>query len=247
MKEIAVYTVIADNYEPLRKPLHRKLLKEADFYCFTNTSISSDYYNIVNVEKVDGSATLTNRYYKILSPAILENYKYTIYIDGAFKVVTESLRPLIEHVLAENDVALFKHRDRVCVYDEAKEIIRRRKANEKEVYRHVKRYSREGYPKNGGLIEAGVIVRNNQSSAMKKFVQEWWAEFYNNAHRDQLSFNYVLHKHPIKLAYIPGNIMNNDFFEYHIRPKTLPPKTLYEKFVGRYWVWRIAMLGNKAN
>lgn len=242
MKDIAVYTVIVDDYDPLREPLHRQLLEEADFYCFTNDQITSDFYTVVPIEKIYGDATLTNRYYKILLTPILSDYKYTIYIDGSFQITAPTIKLLIEEVLGNHDIALFKHQSRTCVYEEAKAVILRRKADYRSVYRHMKRYRQEGYPKDFGLIEASIIIRNNQSVRLKGFVEAWWQEFYHNAHRDQLSFNYVLWKYPIDLAYIPGSVPDNEFFKFFIRPKKLPPKTLYEKVICRYWTTKIDLL-----
>lgn len=245
MKKIAVYTVILDNYDPLRKPLHPQVKEEADFYCFTNCDIASDFYTVVPIEKMFNNAALTNRYYKILSHPCLNNYEYTIYIDGSLQIITNTFQQLIYQILGNNDLAVFRHQSRSCVYEEAKAIIYRRRATYKSVYDHVKRYSREKYPENVGLIEATAIIRNNQSSRVKEFVQMWWDEFYNNAHRDQLSFNYIHWKYPICLAHIPGTVSTNAYFKKYYRSTQLPPKTLYEKIIGRYWAIRIDLLNRR--
>lgn len=245
MKDIAVYIVIVDDYDPLRVPTHQSLSEEADFYCFTNTPMVSDFYTIVPIEKILSSATLTNRYYKILSHPVLSNYRYTVYLDGSLQITASTITPLIRQILGSNDMAVFKHRYRNCVYTEAKAIIYNRRANYKSVYKHVKRYYQEGYPEGFGLVEAGVIIRDNQSLEVKKFEQRWWKEFRNNAHRDQLSFNYVIWQYPIKLTYITGTISNNQFFKYHIRPAKLPPKTLYDKIKCRYWAAKVDITRGK--
>ncbi len=245
MKDIAVYTVILDKYDPLRVPPERRLLDEADFYCFTNSQLISDYYTIVPTEKMFDSASLTNRYYKILSHPKLSKYKYTIYHDGSVQITAHTLQPLITQILKGNHLALFKHRFRTCIYEEAKAVVYYRRANYRVVYNHVRRYRQEGYPASFGLIEGGVIVRNNQLPQLKNYMNAWWQEVYNNAPRDQLSFNYIVWKYPINVAFIPGDMSHNDFFKYCFHPAKLPPKTLLEKFVCRYWAIRIDLLQGK--
>ena len=244
MKNLAVYTVIIDDYDILKNPLHSRLAEEADFYCFTNTLMVSDFYKIVSVNKIFSSATLTNRYYKILSHPILSRYQYTVYLDGSFQIIADTLLPLIDQILKANDIAMFSHKDRSCVYEEAKAVILRQKANHRAVYQQVKRYSKEGFPCNNGLIEGPAIVRNHQSVHLQTFLDAWWREFYNNAHRDQLSFNYTLWKHPINLSFIPGIVTDNSFFRIHQHFDASSPKlkTLYEKIACRYWMMRVDML-----
>ena len=242
MKNLAIYTVIVDGYDSLKEPVHPQLREEADFYCFTNSDITSDYYTVVPIEKMFDSATLTNRYYKILSHPVLKDYQYTLYLDGSLQIITDTLQPLVT-LLEDNDVAMFKHRRKNCIYQEARAIIGHRRADCKTVFAHVKRYSQEGFPRNAGLVEAGAIVRNNQSSRLKAFEKAWWHEFYHNTHRDQLSFNYVLWKHPIRFVFIqPGNVARSLFFEKHEHHVPIRPNTLREKIIFRYWKIRINML-----
>ncbi len=245
MKEIAVYTVILDDYDPLRKPLHPRLKEEADFYCFTNSSITSDFFTIVPIEKKFDNASLTNRYYKILSHPLLKDYKYTIYLDGSLQIITSTLQSLIDKVLGNHDIALFKHRFRDCIYEEAKAVIYHRRADHETVYNHVKRYSQEGYPENLGLIEGGVIIRNNQSGQLKEFMQTWWQEICHHVPRDQLSFSYVKWKDPVRTAFIPGSIAENHFFKYFFHPHRPSSKTVYEKLSCRYWAIKVDLLHNK--
>ena len=245
MKEIAVYTVILDDYDPLRKPLHPRLKEEADFYCFTNSSITSDFFTIVPIEKKFDNASLTNRYYKILSHPLLKDYKYTIYLDGSLQITASTLQTLIYQILSDNDLAVFRHQSRSCVYEEAKAVIYRRRAEPRSVYYHVKRYHQEGYPENQGLIEATMILRNNQSSLVRAFAQKWWNEFYANAHRDQLSFNYIYWKNPIRLAFIPGTVAENVYAQKYTRPTKLSTKSLLEKLSCRYWAIKVDLLHNK--
>ncbi|MEM6843542.1 MAG: glycosyltransferase domain-containing protein [Bacteroidota bacterium] len=245
MKKIAIYTVIVDDYDSLKEPLHVQIREEADFYCFTNNPITSDFYTIVPIQKMFSDAALTNRYYKILSHPCLNNYEYTIYLDGSLQVITNTFRKLIYQILGNNDLSVFKHQGRSCVYEEAKAIIYRRRAAYKSVYNHVKRYRQEKYPENVGLIEATAIIRNNQSSRVKEFVQMWWDEFYNNAHRDQLSFNYIHWKYPLRLTFVSGTVADNEFFKKHYRPTKLPSKSLHEKLVSRYWAIKVDLLNGK--
>ena len=244
MKNVAVYTVIVDEYDSLKVPVHPQLREEADFYCFTNSEITSDFYTVVPIKKKFDSATLTNRYYKIRSHPVLQDYQYTIYLDGSMQLTTSTLQGLLT-LVANHDIALFKHRFRSCAYREARAIIGHRKAQHKQVYAQVKRYSREGFPKEFGLIEGGMLVRNYQSSSLKLFEEAWWQELYRYVHRDQLSFNYILWKYPLRFVPIPGSVDNNAFFRREVHAPSRP-STFREKIIFRYWKIKIDMLRIKA-
>lgn len=241
MKNIAVYTVIVDGYDSLKEPVHPQLREEADFYCFTNSDITSDCYTVVPIEKMFDSATLTNRYYKIRSHPILKDYQYTLYLDGSLQIITDTLQPLIR-LLGDHDIALFKHHIRTCIYQEARAVISRQKASYKVVYPHMKRYSQAGYPRNFGLIEGRVILRNNQAASLKSLEDAWWHEVYHHTPRDQLSFNYALWKHPVRFVPIPGKAGENSFFKTHHHAIQERTKTLRQRIVFRYWMIRLDLL-----
>ncbi len=73
------------------------------------------------------------------------------------------------------------------------------------------RYKREGYPRNNGLVAAGLIARKHNRRVIQ-FCRRWWQETKNGCYRDQLSFNYVLWKYgDITINKFPFGYRNSMF------------------------------------
>ena len=115
--------------------------------------------------------------------------------------------------LGDNDIALFRHSLRDCLYEEATAVVTFKEINRNAARRQMGHYLGRGYPKHNGLFANGVIVRRH-TERMKQLGLRWWAELCRwQTGRDQLSFCYVCWKMGIRCSTIPGNILNSDFTE----------------------------------
>ena len=65
-----------------------------------------------------------------------------------------------------------------------------------------KRYKKENFPDNKGLIESCLLIRKHNENQCIKIMNKWYNEIKNYSHRDQLSFNYIYWKNNIKIKYI---------------------------------------------
>ena len=118
---------------------------------------------------------------------------------------------LLMKYLGENDVAMFSHPIRDCVYKEADEVMRIWPEIGDNVQLQMKHYREEGYPEENGLMACGVIVRRH-TKATEALGNAWWAEWTRwKTARDQLSFAYVCWKLGVKVSVIPGNIFKNEY------------------------------------
>ena len=226
MKRIAVYTVLFNNYDELKLPKnHKKLRNESDFFCITNDPIiknPKEYYNILIKSELYSSPILSNRYYKILTPAELKEYEYTIYVDGSVLITADSLIELVYDILEEPKFALFRHPIRNCVYEEAKAIIDRDKLEPIEVLKHVRFLKGKKYPKNNGLHVCTVLIRKNDDQDVNVACHLWWQLFMNGAKRDKPHFDYVVSRSKVDVCEIPGalpfNVENgNAYFDHLMR------------------------------
>jgi hypothetical protein len=113
--------------------------------------------------------------------------------------------------LGDNDIAMFSHPIRDCIYKESEEVMRIWPQLEKNIKNQMKHYREEGYPEENGLMACGVIVRRH-TKATEALGNAWWAEWTRwKTARDQLSFAYVCWKLGVKVSIIPGNIFRNDY------------------------------------
>jgi hypothetical protein len=123
------------------------------------------------------------------------------------------VRELIDRYLVDADIALFRHSQRDCLYDEA-EACKKAGLDDPDVINYqVQRYRNEGYPAHDGLIEAGVLLRRH-TPAVQELSEAWWREICRGSPRDQISGNYVLHSLGITPAYFPDTVYTSQYFSF---------------------------------
>jgi hypothetical protein len=121
---------------------------------------------------------------------------------------------LIDLYLADSDLAVFQHRLRTCVYQEAGVCLQRNLDDRERIWQQICRYTREGYPANAGLAECSVILRRH-TAAVRAFNEEWWSEISRGSRRDQLSFDYTARKLGLRYGLFPGTLADTHLFHRH--------------------------------
>lgn len=152
--------------------------------------------------------------YKIL-PHKYFSSKISLFVDGNISLLA-SVDEIVQELLKDADMALFKHPWRQCLYQEHEHAIQRISAPFKPIMdKQVNMYKMEGMPANFGLGECGMLIRRN-NDVVNEFNERWWAEICRYTSRDQMSFPYVLWKMKdrIKINFIDGNVRDHKFFKY---------------------------------
>jgi|TARA_B100002019_G_C21210858_1_gene569346 hypothetical protein len=212
-----LYTTIFGGYDDITTP---KLPRDWDWKCFTEkNSIPLYSDNTRNAKK-----------FKILPHRYLQDYEYSIFIDGNMYVVG-NVDELIEKYLNDSNIAFFDHNKNImdprdCIYDEYNAIInlgkndpnQNYKDDPQTMYDQVKRYQDEGYPSHNGLITGMVILRRHNEKDCIRVMEDWWTEIKYGSKRDQLSFNYVAWKNKTKFNYMEGDSRNNEYFTRDTKP-----------------------------
>ena len=177
-----------------------------EFIAFLDFSWIMNPWHVVRIERQFASNVLEAKRYKLLPHVALPPHEYSLWIDGTIETIKpQRLEDMAHRYLSDADIAMFAHRTRTCVYEEGWECIRRQLDDRDTIYALMARYTQEGYPANHGLHEATVILRRN-TPQMQYFNEAWWQEVQNGSTRDQLSFNYLAHKHGLKIASLPGDL-----------------------------------------
>lgn len=213
-KKIAIYTSVFGGYDKLIEPLY--FPDNCDFYAITDIEIDRnsvwkkinelpEMKNMTNVEK--------NRYVKINPHLIFKEYDYSIYVDGNIKIMTD----LTEYIHRLNDIGIgtHKHHLRDCVYDELLAIIKAKKDTRENVEKHKKYLKETKMPRNYGLLQCSVIVREHNNPKCIKIMEEWWNEFKNYSKRDQISLPHVLYMNRInvdEISVLGNNVYSNPSF-----------------------------------
>ena len=155
-----------------------------------------------------------NRYacreYKIRAAKFFPEFDYSIWHDGSLRQKSD-LRHLIE-IVEDADIASYLHTHRNDLNEEMLMCIKLNKYFPKTLRKQVRDYQSKGCF-NGLLFETGVLVRKHNMN-MLEFGEMWWNELLKYSIRDQISFPYVLWKTGTQCKIIPGNVYNNDFFNF---------------------------------
>ena len=209
-EEIIVYTCIFGNYDLPQEPVF--VPNNCKFIIFTDQKISSnsvwkkaeipaELFNkqFSNAEK--------NRFCKMMPHLLFPNHRYSIYLDGNIKPVTDLTE--FVNLCTEFGMALHIHKARNCVYDEIEACRILRKSPDDALCKFAEFLEKKGFPHNYGMNECNVIVRDHTNTEVQSIMSEWWEMFKNGSvKRDQLSFPFLLYMHGIKPSFI-GTLGNN--------------------------------------
>lgn len=215
-ERIAIYTCITGKYDEVLEPLF--VPDNCDFYVITDLDLPMgsiwnkiDFLKFPEVETFDN--VLKNRYFKFFPHKVFPEYRYSIYIDGNIRVCSD----LTEHInrISKYGVGCFKHSLRNCAYKEAKACIALKKQTPEKINQLTNYLKNNGFPLDYGLIECNFIVREHNNRECIHLMEEWWEVLIKFAHRDQISFPYILYKNGISVEEI-GTLGGNVHEEYSI-------------------------------
>jgi hypothetical protein len=207
-----VYTSITGNYDFLKEQPESVCSSGAKFYAFMDRPQASRTWEVLPAKEAFHTPRLNAKFHKILSHISFPEEEITLWIDGTIEILaTTSVRDLASSYLRDADMAVFHHRFRYCVYQEAMHCIHNKRDITQVILGQVFRYTQEGYPANNGLAECSVLLRRD-TKQVRQFNELWWSEVQTGSIRDQISFPYVVHKTGIKLNYFPGSIGEGALF-----------------------------------
>ncbi len=209
---IVVYTAIFGDYDDLKN--QEVKIEGVDFYCFTdNKNLKSDLFKIILIKPEYDDNTRNAKIFKILPHNFFPQHEYSLWIDGSVIIKDLNLKEFINRYLVNNNIALFKHPDRDCIYDEVNACIDAKKDDPDIMLEQVNNYRLEGYPVHNGLAACAIIARRHNNKDIIKLDEDWWVEIKKYSKRDQLSFNYVAWKNKVSYSVIEGILWDNAYFK----------------------------------
>lgn len=193
-EKIAVYTSIIGNYDELKQP--ETVEERCDYYYLgIEKPKQSGVYRWIDISGIPEIQTLDNgrinRFCKLHPHLFFKDYKYSIYIDGSFKI-----KGKISHITSKiSDIGIAVYGCEIKdTYGQAAIGSIKRKDDETVVIRQMRRYLEEGFPRNYGFSENGIMAREHHNEECIKIMDTWWNEILTGAGRDQLSFFYSVWK-----------------------------------------------------
>jgi hypothetical protein len=195
-KKITVITSITNAKDKL---LEMGIKTEASFIAYLDRPALSPTWLVRPAYKGFNDPRRNSRIHKILSHQYADS-EYTIWLDGNIRLL-KSPEELIAQYLEEYDLAVFKHPNRDCIYDESIKTAVKGLDDPEIIIEQAKHYEDSGYAKNKGLCECGIIFRRNTPKVIE-FNNYWWSEYCRYSCRDQISFMYSIDKVAIPLKII---------------------------------------------
>jgi len=213
---IVVYTCLIDENIKLNEIENKE--KNINYICFTNLdNIISNSWKIKKIPEFFNGLDDYKKYkgVKILPHLFLKEFKISIWVDSSIKI-NGNLNDLIKSFFKNDYINLIKHPLHDCVYDEINEIIKyEKKSNDNHLIDLIKRYKKENYPINYGLVKTNIIIRNHNNTDIIQHSKYWWDEVLNYPNKDYLSFNYIAWKfNEVKINLIETKNIFNKYFYY---------------------------------
>lgn len=201
----AVYTCITGDYDELKEPT--VITPGWDYVCFTdNASLKSITWKIRPLARTDDPCRMARRV-KCLSHEYLKEYAFTVWVDGKLRIKCNLDDLMRRYYDGSAPMAVFRHPDRSCIYEEAEACKALRKDDPVVIDQQMERLRAASFPPGLGLVETSMLIRDNMSPEVRRADEEWWREIRHGSRRDQLSFNYVAWRLGFKFKEIDMSIV----------------------------------------
>lgn len=212
MSEIAIYTALIGGYDRLlEQPPH----DDVDFVCFTDNAELRSHTWDVRVVGMGESGTRAARKVKTHPHVLLPDHEWTIWVDARLSIRSEAFVPTVLAAASTSGMAAMAHRQRDCVYDEAREVYQKGFDQSAPLLEQIRGYRRAGFPQHRGLLSTMVVVRRTTEPAVRAVNERWWSEIDRGSVRDQVSLPYVLWELGFEPGIIDRDPYENDLYVLH--------------------------------
>jgi hypothetical protein len=206
-----VYTSVVDDFDLLRAPVVVEPQFEYVAFCGGTDATIPPPWQCRPLRRRERNARMTARWHKLHPHLLFPNHDVSLYIDGNVRL-NAPVSALIDQMSAAAPIALFRHAERDCTYAEA-EIVKRYRLDDSAIVNAQMAYYRAlGYPTRRGLHVSSVQIRQHNDPRLAALLDDWWQQVKIFSHRDQLSLDFMLMRHGIAAATIPGSIDQNTWF-----------------------------------
>ncbi len=154
----------------------------------------------------------TAKVYKVMPHRFFPGIAYSLWIDGNI-LPASAPDDLVDRYLASDDIAVHRHPDRDCVFDEADVCARLGLDEAPVIEAQMNRYRRAGYSRGAGLAALGVVLRRH-TDAIRTLNERWWQEIETGSRRDQLSFDVTSRALGLRYATFDSHCFDGPLFDY---------------------------------
>lgn len=201
MKTI-IYTAIYGGYDDFKvQPVEVKLFTEATH------------------PREEPHPRMQAKYFKCMPHEVLD-CDVSIWIDGSATIKIPNFEKWCLDQLGNADIALIRHPDRDCIYDEANFCTFMDKYRNLPIIEQVMEYARQGYPQHNGLWACGLLIRRH-NSRVKRFNKLWWRHNKEYTYQDQLSFPVCAKEVGLDIRTINIELNSNNVVDFNTPHKSI--------------------------
>ncbi len=207
-------------YLPEGKELHqpKAVCPWLKYICFTDdagkqgTKEGAWHYHIMERGEQKGKDFWESRC-KIMAHELLADYDYSIWVDSDI-IISGDILQFCELYGGGKSFLCFMNEAEDCIYENVSELNMKTDDLNIAVRKKLFRYEKEGYPKNYGLIENRVMVRDHRDPEMCKVMELWWEEIADCYSFMGNMFNYIAWKHRFPFSVCGLSLYSNPYFQY---------------------------------
>lgn len=201
---MTIYTAIFGPYEELKEPT--VITPGWKYICYTDQPLISKIWEIHRFFEPATNPVMDSRHYKIRQ---IPDGK-SIWVDGSF-VINCDLNEWWEANFT-SPMTVIQHPMRNCVFKEFAACITNGRASDVDLRKQRKQYLQEGVFDNKGVIQSGILMREN-TPEIAAFHALWWKQLTLST-RDQIGFAFAEWKMKVKWPRIQYDYRTGQQFKF---------------------------------
>ncbi len=215
-----MYTCITNNYDDLNAIRAYKYFDwDWDYVCYTDNQehIEKGQIGIWKIRPLaftESDNTRINRWHKTHPHLLFPEYHESFYVDANINILTSKIFDIVKQ--ESKTLMLPEHFNVNCSYLEAKVMLEKNLHDTDKIKDMVYEMRKNHFPANYGLTENNVIYRKHNDPQIIAIMEDWWNYIENYSKRDQLSFEYVLFKHGIKVSDVSFENIRIDIKNFYV-------------------------------
>lgn len=215
MKDFVIFSAIIGNYDTIHQPI--VVDERFDYILFSNNIFDSNIgiWQIRPIPFDHTDPTRIARYVKTHPEELLPMHRYSIWMDASIQINDSGFYDKAISIIQSNcPISVNGHPYRNCIYDEMFTIMQQSLEYEPVVIKWGQFLRKEKYPRNHGLSETNILLRQHHNASVIALNKLWWDCISQYSRRDQLSFNYVLWKLDINIHIFYTDLRKSSSISY---------------------------------
>lgn len=201
-----VYTCVSSGYDVLEKVSNK--CEEIDFICFTDkpNKLPEGWTGVQYASpKSLKSNHYINRYHKFFPHHILNQYRYSLYVDANTDYSGGFLSLFDQFSEAGCSFGAFLHPNGRCLTEEKYACIEAKRMNLREqsvISDQVGHYQENGFDVSKLISANYILIRDHEAIGLDYVMSLWWSHIFKYSERDQMSLNYLVWKEGLSFVFL---------------------------------------------